>query len=524
MKRASLISCLFLCLTAPLVLSQSKPAPEVNRSAATLLGNVTNASAGSLFGPAYNYSFLGIPSGSPNSVAVGDVDGDGKPDLVVAFGEGGAGNQGLIAILLGNGDGTFHYYDSFGSGAGFASSVKVADLNGDGKLDLVVSNCGSAEDPGDCPNGSDGFVAIFLGNGDGTFHAPVLYDSGGGGALSVLVVDLNLDGKPDLVVENDCADPACTMGGGFGVMIGNGDGTFQSVVAYNGYGSTAVADLNGDGKPDLLLGSLGSNGSVTVLLGNGDGTFVSSGSFPLSESEVDAAAADLDGDGKLDIVTLTYNPNKTAHYVSVLKGNGDGTFQPQVRYPKLATYASHLAVADLNADGAPDVVVTGFQPHSSDGQLTVLLGKGNGKLGKAVIYESGGEGSFSVTIADLNGDGRLDLTAPDFWTDDIGILLNIGPYPTSVVLRSGLNPSTQGQAVTFTATIGSAGGAPSDGEIVTFKKGTKLLGNGTLTGGTASLTTSKLKVGTTAITAVYGGDSSFGPSTSNTVEQVVNGK
>ncbi len=129
-----------------------------------------------------------------------------------------------------------------------------------------------------------------------------------------------------------------------------------------------------------------------------------------------------------------------------------------------------------------------------------------------------------MTVADLNGDGRPDLIAPDQWSNDIGILLNIGPYPTSTVLTSSLNPSTQGQAVTFTATISSAGGAPPDGEIVTFEKGTKVLGKGTLSGGTAALTTSKLTVGITAITAVYGSDSNFGRSTSNTVEQVVNKK
>jgi Bacterial Ig-like domain (group 3)/FG-GAP-like repeat len=183
-----------------------------------------------------------------------------------------------------------------------------------------------------------------------------------------------------------------------------------------------------------------------------------------------------------------------------------------------------LALEDLNADGAPDVVVAGIQLHSGDGQLIVRSGKGNGKVGKAVIYPSGGGGSFSVTVADLNGDGRPDLIAPDYWSNDIGILLNIGPYSTSAFLTSSLNPSTQGQAVTFTATIRSAGGAPPDGEIVTFKKGTKVLGKGTLTGGSASLTTSKLKAGTTAITAVYGGDGNFGGSTSNTVEQVVNKK
>ena len=511
MKRACLFS-LFLCLTAPLVLSQSKPAPEVNWSKATNFRDAVNLDPAPLFAPAQDLPTFGV---GPNAAAVGDLNGDGKPDLVVAL-MGYAGDEGVIDVFLGNGDGTFTLDTWYASGAEDATSVKLVDLNGDGKLDMVVANCGT-DKPDSCPTGTDGVVAIFLGNGDGTFQTPILYDAGAEAPAQVLVADVNLDGKPDLLLG--------FLEGGFGVMLGNGDGTFQPVVVTPGYGSIDVADLNGDGKPDLLLGSLGGPyGSVSVLLGNGDGTFVFSGSFLLSEQEIDAVASDLDGDGKLDIVTLTYNANKTAHYVSVLKGNGDGTFQSQVRYPKLATVAQHLAVADLNADGAPDVVVAGFQLHSGDGQLTVLLGKGNGKLGKAVIYDSGGTGSRSVTIADLNRDGRPDLIAPDYFSYDVAIFLNIGPYPTSALLTSSLNPSTQGQAVTFTATIGSAGGAPPDGEIVTFKQGTKVLGKATLSGGTAALTTSKLKVGTTAITAVYGGDSNFGRSTSNTVEQVVNKK
>jgi len=509
MKRASLF-CLFLCLSAPLVLSQSKPAPQVNRSEATKFGLAATPDSATLFAPAQNLAMFGA---YPNASAVGDLNGDGKPDLVVSL-MGYDGDQGVVDVFLGNGDGTFTLKEWYASGAEDGTSVKLVDLNGDGKLDMVVANCGT-DMPGFCPTGTDGVIAIFLGNGDGSFQAPILYDAGAEAPAQVLVADLNLDGKPDLLLG--------FLEGGFGVMLGNGDGTFQPDVVTPGYGSIDVADLNGDGKPDLLLGSLGGPyGSVSVLLGNGDGTFVFSGSFPLSEQEIDAVASDLDGDGKLDILTLTYNGGKSAHYVSVLKGNGDGTFQPQVRYPKLATVAQHLAAADLNADGAPDVVVAGFQLHSGDGQLTVLLGKGNGKLGKAVTYDSGGTGSLSVTIADLNGDGRPDLIAPDFWTNDVAILLNIGPYPTSALLTSSLNPSTQGQAVTFTATVGSAGGAPADGEIVTFKKGAKVLGKATLRGGTAALTTTKLKVGITAITAEYGGDSNFGRSTSNTVEQVVN--
>jgi CDGSH-type Zn-finger protein len=147
-------------------------------------------------------------SSSPNSVAVGDINNDGRPDLVVTqiFGPDG---QGAITVFLGNGDGTFYPSESFGSGAGFATSVAIADVNRDGKADLVVTNCGNSTNPGFCPNpdGSHGVVAIFLGNGDGTFQSPKLYDAGATRAGSVVVADLNLDGKPDVVIMTD-AGPA----------------------------------------------------------------------------------------------------------------------------------------------------------------------------------------------------------------------------------------------------------------------------------------------------------------------------
>ena len=507
MKRPTLIA-LFVCLTSLLLASQSNPGvahpPSIARS-----GRAASQEQGPLFASAETLPVFGSPT-----AAVGDLNGDGKPDLAVAiFG----GNTGTVDVFLGNGDATFTMFGEYGSGAVDPNSVQLADLNGDGKLDMVVLNC-STDEPGNCAADTDGVVSIFLGNGDGTFQAPILSDAGAKGPVRVLVADLNLDGKPDLLVQ--------LQQGGFGVMLGNGDGTFQPPSFTAGYGSLSLADLNGDGIPDLLLGAFQGR-SVSVLLGKGDGTFVFSGSFPLSESVIDAVVADLDGDGRLDMITLTYDAAKTANYVSTLKGNGDGTFQPQVRYPKLSAFednSSHLAVADLNADGALDVVVAGFKLHVGNGELTVLLNKGNGKLGKAVIYDAGGFDTNSTTIADLNGDGRPDLVTTGFGSSNVGILLNIGPYTTSAVLASSLNPSTQGQAVTFTATVGSPGGAPPDGETVIFKKGTKVLGKATLSAGTASLTTSKLKVGTTAISAVYGGDSSFGQSLSNIIEQIVNQK
>jgi hypothetical protein len=161
---------------------------------------------------------------------------------------------------------------TYGSGGVSPTSIAVADLNGDGKQDLVVAN--------ECAVG----VGVLLGNGDGTFQAPVSYNSGGQPATSVAVADVNGDQIPDLVVAN-CGpigtDGCQTTTAVVGVLLGNGDGTFQPVAVYqtgwSGAYSVAVADVNGDSKPDLVVanigGASGPDGMVSVLLGNGDGTF-----------------------------------------------------------------------------------------------------------------------------------------------------------------------------------------------------------------------------------------------------------
>src|ERR1039458_5842438 len=164
-------------------------------------------------------------------------------------------SNGSVAVLLGNGDGTFQPAVAYDSGGQFPNGVLVTDLNKDGKPDLVVSNFSG---------GINGFgeLGILLGNGDGTFQPAVIYNSAYSyNLMSMAVADVNGDGNLDLLVANECADAACASGD-VGVLLGNGDGTFQPGVPYPSGGyytrSMAVTDLSGD---------------VGVLLGNGDGTF-----------------------------------------------------------------------------------------------------------------------------------------------------------------------------------------------------------------------------------------------------------
>ena len=322
----------------------------------------------------------------PDSAAAGDFNGDGKLDLAVA-------NEGSnnVSILLGKCDGTFQAAVDYGAGSN-PSSVAVGDFRDDGKLDLVVAN-----------DGSDN-VSILLGNGDGTFQAAVNYGVGSA-PTSVAVGDFNGDGKLDLAVVNELSN-------NFSILLGNGDGTFQAAVNY-GAGlslfSVAVGDFNGDGKLDLAVASGGSD-YVSVLLGNGDGTFKTAVQYVAGLEPISVAVADFNGDGKLDLAVANYESNN----VSILLGKGDGTFQAAVDYgigtENYPATPGSVAVGDFNGDGKLDLVVGGVESDNVS-VVSVLLGNGDGTFQAAVNYGAGA-GQTSVAVGDFNGDGRLDLAAP----------------------------------------------------------------------------------------------------------------
>jgi hypothetical protein len=264
---------------------------------------------------------------------------------------------------------------TYPSGGQFAASVAAGDLNGDSKVDVVVVNANSNT------------VGVLLGNGDGTFQPVVTYGSGGRVPFSVAVADVNGDKKPDLLVVNSCATTCAS--GSVGVLLGNGDGTFQSAVTYDSGGqrpSVAVGDVNGDDKLDLLVGNYR---SIGVLLGNGDGTFQPAVTYGLGLTgfAYSLAVADFNGDGKLDLIVavgcIDY-PTCTSGAVDLLQGNGDGTFQAAVTYSsggcEATSEARSVSVADLNGDGIPDVLVGNF----SCGAASVLLGNGDGTFQTAV--------------------------------------------------------------------------------------------------------------------------------------------
>ena len=321
-----------------------------------------------------------------------DVNGDGKLDIITA-------NYGSnsVSVLLGNGNGTFQPQTTFAAGSGPAS-VWVADLNNDGRLDLVVGNRNAST------------VSVLFGNGNGTFQPSIPFGAGEN-RYSVVVADVNGDGYPDLITTNENQSTVT-------VDLGNGDGTFepgQTVPVGAGPTSIAVADFNGDGRPDIVTTNSNGN-SVSVLLGNGDGTFSVQQTFAVGRSPRAVRVADVNGDGIPDLIVANYNDNT----VSALLGKGDGTFLPQEVLP-VGQKPYSLTVVDLNGDGKPDIVVA----NSASDTVSVLLGNGAGGFGPQYTLATGRQ-PFAVAAADVNGDGIPDIVTANAFDNTVSLLLGNG--------------------------------------------------------------------------------------------------
>lgn len=344
--------------------------------------SIYDFAANPLAAPNYALAIQGqqtFPVGTwPRSVVAGDVNGDLKPDLAVANGLPNYHGTSNIGVLLGNGNGTFQAQQTFGTALD-PRSIALADVNGDAKLDLIAANAGSDNVGVRLGNGDGSFqapqhwatgdepvslavvdvngdakldlitannrstigafnVSVLLGNGNGTFKNQQSFATGQY-PRSVLVADVNGDGKPDLLA--DTVD-------GLSVLLGNGNGTFQNQQILVDVGALAVGDFNGDLKPDLVSPS-GDN-ALSVFLGNGNGTFQNPKTFPTVTGPYSFAIGDLNGDAFPDILVGSYGSAN----VGVLLGNGDGTFKASQTFAAVQTRS--VAVADLNGDGRPDLV------------------------------------------------------------------------------------------------------------------------------------------------------------------------
>jgi hypothetical protein len=328
-------------------------------------------------------------------VVVADLNGDGKLDMVTVI-----SNQ--IGVRLGNGDGTFQTEVHYATAVTQVGGPVLADFNGDGKLDVAVV-CYKV-------------VSVLLGNGDGTFRPHVDFPidvfptSGAFTANQVAAADFNGDGKLDLAVGYQVVESNAVS-----ILIGNGDGTFQPPVDYptgNEPDAIGVADLNHDGKLDIVTANWGDFGgtTVSVLLGNGDGTFQPQVQYSTAMGPVNLQVADFNGDGNVDLAVICPCGNgstcSSLGVVSILLGRGDGTFQSRVDYPvyPLDGFPGNVSVGDYNGDGKLDLLVT----IANTGQVSLLLGNGDGTFGAGKLYGPTQANPVSVAPGDFNGDGALD--------------------------------------------------------------------------------------------------------------------
>jgi hypothetical protein len=361
---------------------------------------------------------------SPMAVVAGDFTGDGRLDLVVADGEG-------VQVLLGNGDGTFQPAKTVATVIGDA--LVAGDFAGHGRLDLAVAGAASNT------------VSILLGNGDGTFRPPVIYPVGTN-PVSIVAGDFTGDGHLDLAVADqgdEYISPTPTDPGGVSVLLGNGDGTFRSARQYlAGLAPNAIVagDFAGNGRLDLAVGNLGpvdpfvgyGPGSVSVLVGNGDGSFQLAEQYPVSSDPRSIVAEDFAGDGHLDLAVVV------SFAVSVLTGNGDGTFRPAQKYSTGSVPVATVA-GEFTGDGRLDLAVSGGYASPPD-NVTILPGNGDGTFQSPV--PNGVPGAIDLAAGDFTGDGQLDLAVQNGYSNTISILLGNGDgtFQAAVAYAAGGHP------------------------------------------------------------------------------------
>ena len=378
------------------------------------------------------------------STAEGDFNGDGKPDLAICN-----STDNTVAISLGNGDGTFGTPVSYALGND-PTFVAVGDVNNDGKLDLVVTN------------NSDNTVSVLLGNGDGTFQKQQTFTTDEQ-PVAVSLGDLNGDGNLDLVLG--------VQVGALSVMLGNGDGTFQAFHSYKLTDALSepiaptwviAGDFNGDGKLDVAASTTGGYddlSNVAVMLGNGDGTLQAPSYYSITPYEGQPSSSigmgDFNGDGKVDLAIANVSSPDTGigqSSVTVMLGNGDGTFQPQVYYALPDnSYPLSIQVADFDGDGNQDLSMATENYETATplaNQVTILFGNGDGTFNSPQFFDVATQpyaGANSVAAGDLNGDGHPDIVAVQTF---------FGATQDSVVslLSSGVSASVTATGVTISGT------------------------------------------------------------------------
>ena len=366
-------------------------------------------------------------------MATADFNSDGRLDIALSTGNG-------AAIMLGNGDGTFGAPVQVVTALGIpARAVVPGDFNNDGKQDLIVVGNGFLQ---------SNPIFMLLGNGDGTFQPSQQFWTASSIPIAGAAADFNHDGKLDLVIT---LNP-----NGIAVMLGNGDGTFQSPVTYATDelpGGLKVADLNGDGIPDIVA----TGNQADVFLGKGDGTFsnfvaYNAGSFPGT-----VTTGDFNADGKVDIVSAAEG-TAASGTIELLLGNGDGTFQPPVEINAGLISNEQMATGDLNQDGTTDLFAPGNTGSLFLSGPLASVTPSNVDFGAVFIGSTSAAASLNLTNS---GNGPLDIagfnaTALYAVTDTCGSAVAVS---TSCAVNVTFSPSASGSSTgTLTITDGAPGG------------------------------------------------------------------
>ncbi|HSB39231.1 MAG TPA: FG-GAP-like repeat-containing protein [Gaiellaceae bacterium] len=368
-----------------------------------VFGTVAGASGGKAVSFAAPKLLAATPT--PAGIAIGDLNGDGKPDLAVANGTVDSEDEdavGTVSIRLNRGDGTFRPRRDYKAGPGPAA-IAIGDLNGDSKPDLAVA-------------GSDGAVSTLFNKGDASFRVEHDYATGDR-TTSIAIADLNGDGAADLaatVAEDGTLD----------VLLNKGDGSFASPVTYAaGQDPWAVAagDLNGDGAADLAVVSNSESSVVGIFLNDGKGAFGGRRDYAAGPEPVSVAIGDLNGDGTPDLAISHFGSVFRSNTVSALVNDGHARFGSKRDYP-VAEGQGPVVIGDVSGDGKPDVVTA----NDDSNRLSLLVNAGGGHLLPALAYPTG-ELPQGVALGDLNGDGRLDLVSADSFEDvsnDLTVILS----------------------------------------------------------------------------------------------------